>query len=58
MCWEKNRKEADQKMKKEIIGYGLLIVICVFGFIAVCINAEHFNEKKELSTQPTTIESR
>lgn len=44
--------------KDEIIGYGLLIVICVFGFVAMCINAEHFNEKKELSTQPTTIESR
>ena len=39
-------------MKKENIGYLLFIVICV------CINAEHFNEKKELSTQPTTIESR
>lgn len=45
-------------MKKENIGYLLFIVICVFGFIGLCINAEHFNEKKELSTQPTTIESR
>ena len=45
-------------MKKETIGYLLFIVICVFGFVAVCINAEHFNEKKELSIQPTTIESR
>ena len=45
-------------MKKDNIGYLLFVVICVFGFIAVCINAEHFNEKKELSTQPTTIESR
>ena len=45
-------------MKKDNIGYLLFIVICLFGFIAVCINAEHFNEKKELSTQPTTIESR
>lgn len=45
-------------MKKDNIGYLLFGVICVFGFIAMCINAEHFNEKKELSTQPTTIESR
>lgn len=46
-------------MKKENIGYLLFIVICVFGFVAVCINAEHFNAKKELSTQqPTTTESR
>lgn len=45
-------------MKKENIGYLLFIVICVFGFVTVCINAEHFNEKKELSTQPTTTESR
>lgn len=43
--------------KDEIIGYGLLIVICVFGFIAMCINAEHFNEKKELSN-PTQMEIR
>mgnify|MGYP000051873788 CR=1 FL=1 len=45
--------------KDEILGYGLLIVICVFGFITLCINAEHYDAKKELSTQqPTTTESR
>lgn len=44
--------------KKDRLVYVLFIVFCVAGFIAMCINAEHFNEKKELSTQPTTIESR
>ena len=53
------QKEADQKMsKKDRLVYVLFIVFCVAGFIGLCINAEHFNEKKELSTQPTTIESR
>lgn len=45
-------------MKKENIGYLLFIVICVFGFVAVCINAKHYDAKKELSTQPTTVETR
>ena len=44
--------------KKDRLVYVLFIVFCVAGFIGLCINTEHFKEKKELSTQPTTIESR
>lgn len=44
--------------KKDRLVYVLFIVFCVAGFIGLCINTEHFNEKKELSTQPTTTESR
>lgn len=44
--------------KKDRLVYVLFIVFCIAGFIGLCINAEQFNEKKELSTQPTTIESR
>ena len=44
--------------KKDRLAYVLFIVFCVAGFIGLCINAEYFNEKKELSIQPTTIESR
>lgn len=45
--------------KKDRLVYVLFIVFCVAGFIGLCINAEQFNAKKELSTQqPTTTESR
>nr|DAE03699.1 MAG TPA: hypothetical protein [Siphoviridae sp. ctMYJ33] len=44
--------------KKDRLVYVLFIVFCVAGIMLVCINAEHFNEKKELSTQPTTVETR
>lgn len=43
--------------KKDRLVYVLFIVFCVAGFIAMCINAEHFNEKKELSN-PTQMEIR
>lgn len=45
-------------MKKDRIVYFILFAICISFFIGMCINAEHFNEKKELSTQLTTIENR
>lgn len=39
--------------KKDRLVYVLFIVFCVAGFIAVCINADHFNEKKNyLHNQP------
>ena len=44
--------------KKDRLVYVLFIVFCVAGFIGLCINAERHDAKKELSTQPTTIESR
>lgn len=44
--------------KKDRLVYVLFIVFCIVGFIGLCINAEHYDAKKELSTQPTTIESR
>lgn len=44
--------------KKDKLVCILFIVFCVAGFIAMCINAEHYDAKKELSTQPTTTESR
>lgn len=44
--------------KKDRLVYVLFIVFCVAGFIGLCINAEHYDAKKELSTQPTTVETR
>ena len=39
--------------KKDRLVYVLFIVFCVAGIMLVCINAEHFNEKKEyLHNQP------
>lgn len=43
--------------KDETLGYLLMIVLLVIGFIGLCINAEQIDNKKELSN-PTTIESR
>lgn len=43
--------------KKDRLVYVLFIVFCVAGFIGLCINAEQFNEKKELSN-PTQMEIR
>lgn len=44
--------------KKDKLVYVLFIVFCVAGFIALCINAENIDAKKELSTQQLTTESR
>lgn len=44
--------------KKEIIGGIVIYLIGLIFIIGMFINAEHFNEKKELSTQLTTIENR
>lgn len=44
-------------MRKDILGYALLVIIGVLGFALMCINAEHIDEKKELSN-PTQTEIR
>lgn len=40
--------------KDELLGYGLLIVICVIGFIALILRVEQIDIKKEL---PVTTQS-
>lgn len=44
--------------KKDKLVYVLFIAFCVAGIMLVCINVEHYDTKKELSTQPTTVETR
>ena len=40
--------------KKELLGYGILIVVCVLGLVAMMFRAEQIDTKKEL---PVTTQS-
>lgn len=35
--------------KKELLGYGILVIVCVIGIVALILRAEQLDTKKELS---------
>lgn len=34
--------------KKELLGYGILVIVCVLGLVAMMFRAEQIDTKKEL----------